>query len=476
MPPDLHTYPPLAEPWHVRLSPAGCAADLGVGSERAAYVGQDYVLRALGRPHRSVNLMYCYYPLDQGWPKRASVAFKPSGTFAWDYPYDDYFPYEGGPGGNTDGEPFRQMRDVRRHGSDVTLTLTVDCSVGNEHLERIADELKDFGRLRLRINHECDGNWFAFNKRYDHKTISDFFIRFHKVIKARAPRISTICCWGSVDGNTNRLVFEDGLAPMLEYADIWSMDRYISLHYAWPNNICEEDQRNKGFTHVGPEGVWKEMARVYEIFCERSGQKKPLELCELNADGDVGGAELQSRELSAFYGKIRGERRDYLKGVTYYQFRDKGRLGLEREDPNDNLVGVPQPFLPDYRALIRDPWFSPGEKWDRLPANAALEMDWRAADDSDGLAWKVELAGTPSFLEVKFPKEANLIVRAGTEWFYKKPGIEWVDLTAGVRHFKAGDTATVTVFAPPADGTNGGASSVRTALPTPPLLRLRYPS
>ena len=103
-------------------------------------------------------------------------------------------------------------------------------------------------------------------------------------------------------------------------------------------------------------------------------------------------------------------------------------------------------------------------------------MDWRAADDSDGLAWKLELAGTPSFLEVKCPKEANLMVRAGTEWFYKKPGIEWVDLTAGVRHFKAGDTATVTVFAPPADGTNGGASSVRTALSSPPLLRLRYPT
>jgi hypothetical protein len=450
--------------------------DLGVGSERAAYVNQDYVLRVLGRPHRNINLMYCYFPLDQGWPQRASVAFKASGTFAWDYPYDDYFPYEGGPGGTTDGEPFRQMRDVRKHGSDVTLTLTIDCKVGNEHLERIADELKPFGRMHLRINHECDGNWFACNKRYDHRTISDFFIRFHRVLRARAPEIRTVCCWGSYDRATGKIPHIDELGPMLDYADIWSMDRYISLHYAWPNNICEADQLNKGYTHVGPDGVWEESEKVYEAFVKRTGQKKPMEFGELNADGDVGGAELQRAELNSFYGRILREKPEYMKGVTYYQFRDQGRLGLEIEDPNERSVGVPQPFLPDYRRLIREAYFSPDEAWEPLPAGAELSTDWRSADDSDGLGWKIPLAGTPSFLEVKFPKEANLVIRAGTEWFYKKPGSEWVDMTAAVRDAKAGDTATVAVFAPPADGTNGGASSVRTKLAGPPLLRLRYPS
>ena len=50
--------------------------DLGDGSERGEYVNQDYILQVLGRPHRSISLMYCYYPLGEGWPGRASVVHK----------------------------------------------------------------------------------------------------------------------------------------------------------------------------------------------------------------------------------------------------------------------------------------------------------------------------------------------------------------------------------------------------------------
>ena len=46
-----------------QLTPAKCALDLGDGSERGLYVNQDYILRKLGRPHRGINIMYCYYPL-----------------------------------------------------------------------------------------------------------------------------------------------------------------------------------------------------------------------------------------------------------------------------------------------------------------------------------------------------------------------------------------------------------------------------
>jgi hypothetical protein len=126
----------------LHMGPARCAVDLGDGSERGEYVNQDYILGRLGRPHRSINLMYCYYPLDKGWPARASHVSKGDKvSFAWDFPYDDYFPYTGGPGGGTEGEPFASMRDIRRHGQDVTLTLTVDCGVSDEHLVQIAKEL-----------------------------------------------------------------------------------------------------------------------------------------------------------------------------------------------------------------------------------------------------------------------------------------------------------------------------------------------
>ena len=183
----------------ILLKPAKCGLDLGDGSERAEYVNQDYILHTLGRPHRNINIMYTYYPKDKEWPQRISEACKDMEIhFQWDYPYDDYFPYEGGIGGNTEGQPFEQMRDIRRHGQDVTLTLTIDCSLSDEYLRSIARDLRPFGRMRLRINHECDGDWFTHNQRYSYQEIGDFFVRFATILKEEAPNISTVFCAGAV--------------------------------------------------------------------------------------------------------------------------------------------------------------------------------------------------------------------------------------------------------------------------------------
>ena len=131
------------EIYKIKLGKAMCAVDLGDGSERGEYVDQDYILSKLGRPHRSISLMYCYYPLDKQWPARISEAMKDANvSFQWDYPYDDYFTYKGGLGGTLDDEPFTCMRDVRRHGQDVTLTLTIDPAVSDEHLAAIGDHLR----------------------------------------------------------------------------------------------------------------------------------------------------------------------------------------------------------------------------------------------------------------------------------------------------------------------------------------------
>jgi hypothetical protein len=441
---------------------------MGDGSERGEYVGQDYLLRTLGRPHRSINLMYCYYPFDAGWPKRASLAHPRTTDYAWAYPYDDYFPYEGGSGGRTDGHPFDQIRDIRRHGQDVTLTLTIDCAVPESELRVIARELSEFGRLRLRINHECDGAWFAHNKRYTHRQIAEFFIRFHNVIKQHAPQVQTMCCWGSVDAKTGALQHFDDLAPMLRHADIWSMDRYTALHWAWPFNVCEADQENRTWYAVGGERLWKEMHTIYEAFAAYAGTDKPLELGELNYDGDVpGGAAGQQRDLCGFYQRVIDEKPKFLRGITFYQFRDRGRLGLEQEDPNDPSVGVPVPFLTDYRRLIQQAHYSPAETWTAMPADGPLRMSWRHAEDSDGLGWTLGLTGRPTFLEIRLPKALNGLLRVGQSWFYKKPGYEWVDATA------AGDGArnlTVALFGPPADGGAGGTVQ----LPSPPEFRIRY--
>ncbi len=177
----------------IHLGEAKCSLDLGDGSERGEYVNQDYIITKLGRPHRNVGLMYTYYPYDEQWPERISVACADMEiTFQWDYPYDDYFPYTGGTGVAGDQDVFNQMRDIRRHGQDVTLTLTIDCKCDDEKLINIAKELKTFGRMKLRINHECAGDWFTHNQRYSFKEIGDFFVRFHKIIKEYAPNVTTI--------------------------------------------------------------------------------------------------------------------------------------------------------------------------------------------------------------------------------------------------------------------------------------------
>ena len=163
--------------YSLHMGKAKCAVDLGDGSERGEYVNQDYILNKMGRPHRSISLMYCYYPLDKEFPGRISEVMKDEDvSFAWDYPYDDYFTYKGGLEGNTEGEPFTFMRDVRRHGQDVTLTLTVDPHVSDEQLIAIANDLRPFGRLLLRINHEATGNWFSFNKRCTYQEVADFYL------------------------------------------------------------------------------------------------------------------------------------------------------------------------------------------------------------------------------------------------------------------------------------------------------------
>ncbi len=59
----------------VHLSAATVSVDIGDGSERGAYVGQGYILNKLRRPHRAISIMYCYYPFDEAWPKRASEAY-----------------------------------------------------------------------------------------------------------------------------------------------------------------------------------------------------------------------------------------------------------------------------------------------------------------------------------------------------------------------------------------------------------------
>lgn len=463
----------------LHMGKAKCAVDLGDGSERGEYVNQDYILRVLGRPHRSISLMYCYYPTDEGWPGRASVVHaNPDVSFAWDYPYEDYFPYLGGPNGNTEGEPFNFMRDIRSHGQDVTLTMVIDPKVTDEHLIAIAKDLKPFGRLLLRINHECTGDWFCYTKRNTYQEIADFYCRAHRIIKEYAPNIQTILCTGGVEAD-GRIEKEDEFADAVRITDMWSIDRYFALHWGWPYDVAERG----GTSHhrLDIKDVYEYTKKSYERFSELcGGAKKPMMMSEMNADGDVTGPYEQCDMVKEFCDLIKKDNATWFTNFSMYQFRDKGRLGLEIEDPNNPEVGIPQPLLETYKEIIHDEYFQPemtiGEEV-KLP----LTLRWGGAEDAEGIAIPLHFEGNPHFCEAIFEDDSNLMMEINGTWFYKSPKAKTIDFMSAFfnKPLTGPCDLTLKIFAPPASGENDistedGLYNSYTTLEKLPQIRLRF--
>ena len=467
----------------LKLTPAKCALDLGDGSERGEYVDQDYILNVLGRPHRAINLMYCYYPLDKGWPARASELPDSGVGFAWDYAYDDYFPYHGGLEGNTNGEPFISMRDIRRHGQDVILTMTVDCAVSDKQLIKIAEDLRPFGRLMLRINHEATGKWFAFNKRYTYQQVADFYVRFHNIIKEHSPHIKTILCIGSDQPDENgKMKYEDEFAEAIKTAGIWSTDNYTALHWGWPFDIAEPggSSHKRSDNKKILEGFNYEWGR----FMARSNSvSRPFFVSEFNCDGDVTGPFEQAEQLANFYRRL-PEDAPCVTGITYYQFRDRGRLGLEIEDPNNPAIGCAQPFLEEYKKILNLPPYLPVmttcEK-----ADFPVKFRWGGSEDADGISLLLFFEKNPVFCEVSFNSEdmnLNLMMEINGRWFYKKSGVKTIDLMPAFFQNRLSKETEIPlrIFAPPPDGVNDPSQgsdweiNYYTEMKNMPQMRIRY--
>ena len=442
--------------YKISMGKAKCAVDLGDGSERGEYVDQDYILRRLGRPHRSISLMYCYYPFDKEWPQRISEAMKDAEiTFQWDYPYDDYFPYLGGIGGSRDGEPFSFMRDIRRHGQDVTLTLTIDPAVTDEQLAAIGDDLRTFGRMFLRINHEATGNWFSFNKRASYQEVADFYCRASRIIKEHAPNVRTILCIGGIeDLSANEIVKEKEFAQAVRETDIWSVDKYMSLHWGWPFDVAEPGGRSHLRSSVSK--VFRLTQLSYERFKQlNSGVAKPMVMSELNSDGDVTGPFEQAEMVRLFYDAVREEKAEWFTGITFYQFRDRGRLGLEAEDPNNQIVGIEQPVMQVYKEIIHSEWFLPsmtvGEE-----VQFPVVLRWGNSEDAEGIAIPLHFDQNPHFCELVFDDDSNLMIELGGRWFYKSPKAKTIDLMPLFceKPLSGECDLMLNIFAPPASGEN----------------------
>jgi len=458
----------------LHMGPAQCALDLGDGSERAEYVNQDYILHRLGRPHRAVNIMYTYYPHEPQWPARISTVCKNQNSFnAWGYPYDDYFPY------GANGQPFEQMKDIRRHGQEALLTLTVDCALTDEELREVARELKPFGQMMLRINHECCGSWFTHNKRFSFAEIGAFFCRFRAILKEEAPNVRVIFCggWGKADGTIEQ---EDAFKDCYSAADFWSCDCYLALHYGWPNDVAEVGGGTYKADSVAEN--FDKFRWTYLRAKELSGQDKPMITAEFNTDGDVTGPRMQGESVVRFCKYIKENNLSWFKAISMYQFRDRGRLGLECEDPNNSAIGVEQPMFRQYRdQVLHDPYFMPamteGEE-----VSLPVTLRWGTSEDAEGLAIPLSFEGTPEFCELTLEQPIGLMVELNGKWFYKAPHVKTIDLMSAFfdKPLTSPETLTLKLFAPPADGVNVDDGNedwlynYRVQLNEMPTMRIRY--
>ena len=465
--------------------------DLCDGSERGEYVNQDYILHALGRPHRAINLMYCYYPNDPGWPKRARDAFKGKDiTFQWDYPYDDYFPYGGGINGDKNSSVFEQMRDIRRHGMDVILTLTIDPHVSEEQLRALGRDLRTFGQIEVRINHEATGDWFSFTKRAGYGEIAEFFCKASRIIKEEAPNVKTIICIGGVQDETKpEMEMEEEFKCTIPEADIWSMDEYLALHWGWPFDVAEKGGNSFKRCHVAD--ICNMLKRSYNRYkFLNGGAGKPMVMSELNADGDVTGPYEQIDMMKEFTDLLKADSEEWFSGFTFYQFRDRGRLGLETEDPNNRDCGIRQPVMDYYIKLLNDPDFMPvmsdvsvlNEDADGNIENT--ELRFGNSRDAEGISMVFEVKSQPVFFEAYFEDESteyNLMMELNGQWFYKKPGVKCIDFmeTFYKNSINTPTQVELRIFAPSATGENdlgreGGDLNYYKNIKVLPRVRIEY--
>ena len=181
------------------------------------------------------------------------------------------------------------MRDIRRHGQDVLLTLTIDPHVTDEHLIAICEDLRTFGRVMLRINHEATGDWFSFNKRCSYQEVADFYVRFHRLIKKHAPNVKTILCIGGIEHlDKEEMEKEAEFTQAVRETDIWSVDKYMALHWGWPYDVAERGGSSHKRDTV--EKTYELTKRSFERFKYlNDGIPKPMVMSEFNADGDVTG-------------------------------------------------------------------------------------------------------------------------------------------------------------------------------------------
>jgi hypothetical protein len=184
--------------------------------------------------------------------------------------------------------------------------------------------------------------------------------------------------------------------------------------------------------------------------------------------------------VKAFCDLLKEDNATWFTSFTMYQFRDRGRLGLEIEDPNNADCGIEQPLLQTYKEIIHDEWFSPkmtiGEEVS-LPAT----LRWGGSEDAEGLAIPIHFEKNPHFCELVFEDDSNLMIEINGKWFYKSPKAKTIDLMSAFfeKPLTSECDLTLKIFAPPATGENDistedGLYNSYTTIEKLPKIRVRF--
>ena len=155
---------------------------------------------------------------------------------------------------------------------------------------------------------------------------------------------------------------------------------------------------------------------------------------------------------------LKADKEKWLSGFTLYQMRDRGRLGLEIEDPNNANVGIEQPILNTYREIIHEDFFSPSmDEGSEITLPATLR--WGGSEDAEGVAVPLHFEKNPVFCEVYFDEQTidmNLMMELNGHWFYKAPGVKCIDMMSAFfkKPLESEADMSLKIFAPPASGEN----------------------
>ena len=233
------------------------------------------------------------------------------------------------------------------------------------------------------------------------------------------------------------------------------MDCYLALHYGWPFDVCEKGSDSYAVTPV--ETFYQRLKKSAIRFAQlNDGKVRPLVVSEFNTDGDVVGPKHQAESIKRFIARLKeGHAEEWFGGFSLYQFRDRGRLGLEIEDPNNKSVGIPQPLLKEYKEILKDDYFMPRMET-KAETKLPVTMRWGGAEDAEGIALEVTLEKNPEFFEISFEENLNLMIEINGRWFYKAEGTDCIDLMPAFfdQDIKERTTLSITMFAPPASGEN----------------------